>query len=154
VGTIAAAAPVAAVEPGESTELSLPKLQAGILTALEEASHRTPAERLEEGEWKLQGTELVIAVPVGEKLLAMVFSAEVRKIINSAAANTTGGPVKVTLQSSGTGNGNGNVVKAPISRVGNGLGARARASEDPIVKRMQEKFGAEIRTVIDYRDKK
>ncbi len=156
VGTVAAAAPATAMaEPVPSAELSLAKLQAGILTALEEASHRTPAERLEEGEWKLQGTELVIAVPVGEKLLGMVFSPEVRKIINSAAANSACGPVKVTLQSSGIGNGNGNVVKAaPISRAGNGLGARARASEDPIVKRMQEKFGAEIRTVIDYRDKK
>jgi DNA polymerase III subunit gamma/tau len=153
LGAATAAAPATATaQPVHSAELSLPKLQAGILTALEEASHRTPAERLEEGEWKLQGTELVIAVPVGEKLLAMVFSPDVRKIINSAAASAAGGPVKVTLQS--TGNGNGNVVKAPISRAGNGLGARARASEDPIVKRMQEKFGAEIRTVIDYRDKK
>ena len=156
MGTVAAAAPAVAAEPVASTELSLPKLQAGILTALEEASHRTPAERLEEGDWKVQGTELVIAVPVGEKLLGMVFSPDVRKIINSAAATVAAGPVKVTLQSSGVGNGNGNgnTAKAPIARVGNGLGARARASEDPIVKRMQEKFGAEIRTVIDYRDKK
>jgi DNA polymerase III subunit gamma/tau len=157
MGTLAAAtAPVPVAEPLASTELSLPKLQAGILTALEEASHRTPAERLEEGDWKVQGTELVISVPVGEKLLAMVFSPDVRKIINSAAATAAAGPVKVTLQSSGPGNGNGsgNTAKAPISRMGNGLGARARASEDPIVKRMQEKFGAEIRTVIDYRDKK
>lgn len=156
MGTVAAAAPAAPAEPVASTELSLPKLQAGILTALEEASHRTPAERLEEGDWKIQGSELVIAVPVSEKLLGMVFSPEVRKIINSAAATVAAGPVKVTLQSSGAsnGNGNGSTAKAPISRVGNGLGARARASEDPIVKRMQEKFGAEIRTVIDYRDKK
>ena len=158
MGTVAATAtaPVIAAEPLASTELSLPKLQAGILTALEEASHRTPAERLEEGDWRVQGTELVIAVPVGEKLLGMVFSPDVRKIINSAAATVAAGPVKVTLQSSGVGNGNGNgnTAKAPISRMGNGLGARARASEDPIVKRMQEKFGAEIRTVIDYRDKK
>ena len=158
MGTVAATAtaPVIAAEALATPELSLPKLQAGILTALEEASHRTPAERLEEGDWRVQGTELVIAVPVGEKLLGMVFSPDVRKIINSAAATVASGPVKVTLQSSGVGNGNGNgnTAKAPIARVGNGLGARARASEDPIVKRMQEKFGAEIRTVIDYRDKK
>ncbi len=154
MGTVAAAAPAAAAEPIPSIELSLPKLQAGILTALEEASHRTPAERLEEGDWKLQGAELVIAVPIGEKLLGMVFSLDVRKIINSAAATVAARPIKITLQSNGVGNGNGNTVKAPISRMGDGLGARARASEDPIVKRMQEKFGAEIRTVIDYRDKK
>jgi hypothetical protein len=31
--------------------------------------------------------------------------------------------------------------------------ARSRAEQDPVVQRMQEKFGAEIRTVIDYREK-
>ena len=154
MGTVVAAAPAIEAEPTSSGELSLPKLQAAILTALEETSHRTPAERLEEGEWKIQVNELLIAVPVGEKLLGMVFSPEVRKIINTAASTVAARPVKVTLQSTGAGNGNGNVVKAPISRASGGLGARARASEDPIVKRMQEKFGAEIRTVIDYRDKK
>ena len=154
VGTVVAAAPAIEAEPTSSGELSLPKLQAAILTALEETSHRTPAERLEEGEWKIQVNELLIAVPVGEKLLGMVFSPEVRKIINTAASTVAARPVKVTLQSTGAGNGNGHVVKAPISRASGGLGARARASEDPIVKRMQEKFGAEIRTVIDYRDKK
>ncbi len=154
VGTVMAAAPAIESEPTSDGELSLPKLQAGILTALEETNHRTPAERLEEGEWKIQGNELLIEVPVGEKLLGMVFSPEVRKVINTAAATVAARPVKVTLHSTGAGNGDGHVIKAPISRASGGLGARARASEDPIVKRMQEKFGAEIRTVIDYRDKK
>ncbi len=31
--------------------------------------------------------------------------------------------------------------------------ARSRAEQDPIVQRMKERFGAEIRTVIDYREK-
>ena len=35
-----------------------------------------------------------------------------------------------------------------------GPGGRGRAEQDPVVRRMQEKFGAEIRTVIDYRDKR
>ncbi len=35
----------------------------------------------------------------------------------------------------------------------NGAGARGRAAADPIVQRMQEKFGAEIRTVIDHKDR-
>jgi hypothetical protein len=47
-------------------------------------------------------------------------------------------------------NGNG---AASIRPVRNGAGARSRAAEDPMVRRMQEKFGAEIRTVIDHREK-
>ena len=33
-------------------------------------------------------------------------------------------------------------------------GGRNRAEQDPIVRRIQEKFGAEIRTIIDYREKR
>jgi hypothetical protein len=35
-----------------------------------------------------------------------------------------------------------------------GPGGRSRAEQDPVVQRMREKFGAEIRTVIDYREKR
>jgi hypothetical protein len=34
-----------------------------------------------------------------------------------------------------------------------GAGPRSRAMADPVVQRMQEKFGAEIRTVIDQKDR-
>ena len=40
------------------------------------------------------------------------------------------------------------------SRLAPGPGGRGRAEQDPVVRRMQEKFGAEIRTVIDYREKR
>ena len=33
-------------------------------------------------------------------------------------------------------------------------GGRGRAEQDPVVNRMKEKFGAEIRTIIDYKDKR
>ncbi len=33
-------------------------------------------------------------------------------------------------------------------------GGRNRAEQDPVVRRMQEKFGAEIRTIIDYKEKR
>jgi len=45
-----------------------------------------------------------------------------------------------------------NKTEAP-PRPTNGVGARGRAMNDPIVKHMQEKFGAEIRTVIDQKDR-
>jgi hypothetical protein len=43
--------------------------------------------------------------------------------------------------------------QTPAPRAANG-GSRSRAAEDPVVRRMQEKFGAEIRTIIDHRDKR
>ena len=38
-------------------------------------------------------------------------------------------------------------------RSSNGAGARSRAMNDPVVQRMQEKFGAEIRSVIDHKER-
>jgi hypothetical protein len=35
-----------------------------------------------------------------------------------------------------------------------GANGRSRAAQDPVVRRMQDKFGAEIRTVIDHKDKR
>jgi hypothetical protein len=44
--------------------------------------------------------------------------------------------------------------KNGVPRPAAGPGGRSRAEQDPIVRRMQDKFGAEIRTVIDYREKR
>jgi hypothetical protein len=42
----------------------------------------------------------------------------------------------------------------PGGDAGAGEGGRNRADHDPVVRRMQEKFGAQIRTVIDYKEKR
>jgi hypothetical protein len=63
--------------------------------------------------------------------------------------------IKVTLRSGVVPAINGNATPPAARQVrnGNGSSARSRAAEDPVVQRMQEKFGAEIRTVIDHRNK-
>ena len=43
---------------------------------------------------------------------------------------------------------------ATPSRPSSNGGGRSRAEQDPIVRRMKEKFGAEIRTIIDYKEKR
>ena len=50
-------------------------------------------------------------------------------------------------------NGNGNGTVAVARPVGDGMDARSRAMNDPIVRKMKEKFGTEIRTVVDQRRK-
>jgi hypothetical protein len=37
---------------------------------------------------------------------------------------------------------------------GPALSGRSRAEQDSVVRRLREKFGAEIRTVIDYKEKR
>jgi hypothetical protein len=67
--------------------------------------------------------------------------------VTAAASNAVGRPLKVRVTGGSTGQ------QQPLPRAANGS-ARSRAVEDPIVRRMQEKFGAEIRTIIDHRDKR
>jgi len=104
------------------------------------------AHHLEQGEWKVEEAEVVVRTAASAKMLEMLLVPDARKIINTAASAALGRPVKVQVVGGAT---NGNSAPAPApARPG-----RSRASEDPVVRRMQEKFGAEIRTVIDHKEK-
>ncbi|MFI5090720.1 MAG: DNA polymerase III subunit gamma/tau [Terriglobales bacterium] len=111
-----------------------------------EGKHGMLAHHLEQGEWKVEGAEVVVRTAASGKMLEMLLVPDARKIINTAASAALGRPVKVQVVG---GAANGNSAPAPAqARPG-----RSRASEDPVVRRMQEKFGAEIRTVIDHKEK-
>jgi len=115
---------------------------------------------LETAIWTLAGNSLTARVAASSTMLEMSFTSDARRIATAAASGAAGRPLKVQVLPGGTaqmttsgegksdsGNGNG-------SNGGAGKGsARGRAEHDPVVRRMREKFGAEIRTVIDYSEK-
>ena len=143
---------VATVEPAVVPETTVEKLRSALIESLEAQNHHTAADLLTSGEWKFEGNQLALRLPISDKVIDLSVGAEARRLLTQEASRLCGRPVKLTISGGGTAqnvervsNGNGN---------GNGAGARQRAAEDPIVKRMQEKFGAEVRTVIDYRQKK
>jgi DNA polymerase-3 subunit gamma/tau len=111
-----------------------------------EGKHGMLAHHLEQGEWRVDEAEVVVRTAASAKMLEMLLVPEARKIINAAASAALGRPVKVQVVG-GAANGNSAPAPAP-ARPG-----RSRASEDPVVRRMQQKFGAEIRTVIDHKEK-
>ena len=122
-----------------------------VLSELENAGHKMLASTLETGTVDLRGNELVISVPQSAAVIDMMMGPEAKRIANAAVSKAAGRPVKVNVIG-GAPQRNGNPAPA-IRPVRNGAGARSRAAEDPVVRRMQEKFGAEIRTVIDHREK-
>jgi len=103
---------------------------------------------LESVEWSLEGNLLTAKVASSNAMIEMSFSSEARRIATAAASGLAGRPIKVQVLPGGTAQGS-NRAQRPAS---NGS-ARSRAEQDPVVRKMQEKFGAEIRTVIDYREK-
>ncbi len=158
--TAAASVATALAEPDpEPSPQPLPETSADagvilgqVLTALENGGHKMLASTLEDGTVELRGNELVINVPRSAAVIDMMMGPEPKRIANTAASSAAGRALKVNVIGGAAPAKNGNGAQA-TRVVRNGAGARSRAAEDPIVQRMQEKFGAEIRTVIDHRDK-
>ncbi|HLW88325.1 MAG TPA: DNA polymerase III subunit gamma/tau [Terriglobales bacterium] len=150
-----AAAPAVVVqrEPDEPPEpgiavapaSQLEELRNAVLNAL--ANQPMLVALLDSGEWSVEGNELVIKVPSSASVIEMSLGADARRLVMATASGVLGRPAKLRVAPSGK----------PPAAAGparsNGSG-RGRVEQDPIVRRMKEKFGAEIRTVIDYKEKR
>jgi len=118
-----------------------------VVNALATAGHRMLASMLESGEWQVERNELVIAVAASEAVIDMSLGADAKRLAIASASGALGRPLKLRVVSSGA-----SPHATSAQPVASG-GGRNRAEQDPIVRRMQERFGAEIRTIIDYKDK-
>jgi DNA polymerase-3 subunit gamma/tau len=124
-----------------------------VLTALENMpGGDNLAATLAEGTHAIQGNELIVTIAKPASVIPFLISADQKQAANAAASAAAGRPLKLILVGGAQPHANGNA-PAAIARPRNGASARSRASDDPIVQRMREKFGAEIRTVIDHREK-
>ncbi|MFZ0201178.1 MAG: DNA polymerase III subunit gamma/tau [Candidatus Sulfotelmatobacter sp.] len=131
------------------------KLQSAVLQALSEGNQRILVSMLEAGEWTVEGNELVIKVAESQTVIDMSLGGEARRLAVASASGILGRAVKLKIipgatvapseKRNGASKSNGTT---------SGVGGRGRAEQDPIVRRLQEKFGAQIRTVIDYKEKR
>lgn len=118
-----------------------------MLNALNGAGQRILANLLEAGEWQVEGNDVVIKVASSGAVIEMSLGADAKRLMIATASGALGRPMKVRVTPGGT------VQTAGRPASTNG-GGRGRAEQDPVVRRMQEKFGAEIRTIIDYKNKR
>ncbi len=138
-------------EPKNENEAPMEKLQTAVLQALTDNNQRILVSMLSAGEWSVQGNELVIKIAESQTVIDMSLSNDARRIAIAAASGVLGRAIKLKLVPGST------VApqdKRTAPRLAPGPGGRGRAEQDPVVRRMQEKFNAEIRTVIDYREKR
>jgi hypothetical protein len=135
-----------ATEPGE---VSREELQAQVIEALERANSRTPIVEV-----AAEGAELVIKVGMAQSLVdaGLALSEDARRGAVAAAGTALGRPMK--LRVAGVAGNGSSQEAAGAPRPANGPGARSRAANDAVVRRVQEKFSAQIRTVIDHREKR
>jgi DNA polymerase-3 subunit gamma/tau len=132
------------------------RLKSAVLQALTDGNQRILVSMLEAGEWAVEGNEVVVKVPESQTVVDMSVSAEARRLAIASASGVLGRAVKLKIVAGAS------VAAAEGKRNGAGglngtnppAGGRSRAEQDAVVRRLREKFGAEIRTVIDYKEKR
>ena len=138
--------PVQITAPQSQTG-DIEEVRAAVLNSLENAGQGMLCSMLNAGEWKIEGSQLSISVAASAALIEMSVSAEARRLILATASGICGRAMKLQVL---PGANPGSVPQKSFTSSSNGS-SRARAEQEPVVQRLKEKFGAEIRTVIDYR---
>jgi DNA polymerase III subunit gamma/tau len=136
-------------EAARSAEpVSAESLRDAVLNGLENANQRALPAMLETGEWKLNGAELLVQVAESPTIVELSVTDSVQRMMNQFASAKAGRAIKLKI----VGGAAASTAPKPQRASPGGAGsARARAMQDPIVQRMLDKFGAEVRTVVDQR---
>jgi hypothetical protein len=163
MGATALAEAVPQEPPTRVAQLETPtpeKLALAAIEALNNAGQRVLAGMLQAGEWQIAGNEVVVRVADSPTLIDMSLGADSKRLLIATASGLLGQPAKLKVVSStniqatqtrGASSSNGSSPNNGSSSNGNG---RGRAEQEPVVQKMKELFGAEIRTTIDYKEKR
>ncbi len=127
-------------------------LRNAVLQALTDGNQRILVSMLSEGEWSIHGNELVIKIAESQTVVDMSLSSEAKRLAIASASGVLGRAVKLKVVSGSTGPSEESKRNGAVQTAG--PGGRGRAEQDPVVRRLQAKFGAQVRTVIDYKEKR
>ncbi len=150
------AAPQALSQMQTAPAAPIERLRSAVLLALADGNQRILVSMLEAGEWSVEGNEVAIKVSESQTVVDMSLGADARRLAIASASGVLGRAVKLKIVPSASvamaeqRNGGSSRPSGTALRVG----GRGRAEQDAIVRRLQERFGAEIRTVIDYKEKR
>jgi DNA polymerase III subunit gamma/tau len=135
-------------EPSPAASADLDKLRDVVVAALDEQGHNTAASLLGAGRWKLdQDGAIQVEVGVKKTMLGLTMNAEAWKIVGEALRGA-GASKKMTVVPGETGE-PANASPRAWSRDS----IEAVALGNPLVRQAQELFHAEVRSVLDLREK-
>jgi len=132
----------------ETASPSVDTLRHAASAALAQAGHQSASQLLGTGAWTLDGGMLRIEVPgIGKKMLALTVNAAAEKIIRQELQKHGVNPrfVLVPGQASGAA---GTAMAAPLAG-----SVQEAALGHPMVQRARDIFHAEVRSVVDLREK-
>ena len=130
---------------------SMESLRHAVGSALVDAGHSSAAQLLGSGAWTLDGASLRIEVPgVGKKMLSLTVNAAAEKIIRQELKRL-GGPARFLAVPGDAANGAAPISAAASAPLSGSIQEAALAN--PMVQRAKEIFKAEVRSVLDLRQK-
>ena len=129
-------------------QVNLDALREGVAQALETDGHSSAATFIANGRWSLDGSNLRIEVAAGKKMIGLTFNAAAEKIIRQSLQ--AGGMAVRFMILPGEGLAAANAATAPSAPRGS---IQQAALEHPLVRHAQTLFNAEVRGVLDLREK-
>ena len=150
------AAPAVVATPEKDPESKLARVEdirSAVLNALVSAGQTMLSSMLDTGEWLIESNQLIIRVASSATLVEMSVSSDAKRMIIATASGVLGRAVRLQIAPGATAQSGTAPPSLPRPAPNSSGNGRGRAEQEPVVKRMKEKFGAEIRTIIDYKKK-
>ena len=141
-----AVAPQTELMPGQA--LGIDAIRQEIVSALSGAGHVSAAQLLASGSWRLDSAAVHVTVPgMGKKMIALTVNAAAEKIVRQELQRL-GAPARFLLAP-----GDATMTSAAAEPPAPAGSVQEAALQHPMVKRAQEIFKAEARSVVDLRQK-
>jgi DNA polymerase III subunit gamma/tau len=125
----------------------LDRIRDAVCVALEREGHSTAAAQLLTGRWTLEGNSIRVELPMRKAMLALTINADAENICRKTM-RAIGATQKIAFVPSE----NGSAAAAPKAPAPVAGSAQSAALENPLVRKTQELFKAEIRSVLDLRE--
>jgi len=139
---------IATAEVSSRDGINIESLRQKIVDALAAAGHGSAAQLLGSGAWRLENTSVQVTVPgMGKKMLSLTVKAAAEKIVRQELQRL-GGPTRFLVTP-----GEGSATAAVAAATAPAGSVQEAALANPLVKRAQEIFKAEVRSVVDLRQK-
>jgi DNA polymerase-3 subunit gamma/tau len=146
-------APAVAVAPPAGVAEAAPdldRIREAVVAALASSGHETAANLIHQGNWTQEGNAIQVVLAVRKTMLTLTVNGEAEAIVRKTM-KAMGATQKIAFVPGENGNGSkGPGREGPAPLAGS---AQSAAMENPLVKKTQELFKADIRSVLDLRDK-
>ena len=139
----------AKADADDHPSIDLERIREAVCAALNDKEHNTASVLLGDAEWSIEGDTIRVEARIKKTMLGLTMNIEAEKIVKNALRALGVSQKLVVVPGE---NGASSATSKPRPVVSGSV--QAAALENPLVKQAMDLFGAEVRSVLDLRDKK